>query len=162
MDAQILPLPSSAAPTLHTARTVTDRYLSRCKLAPKTVTAYRRQNAAYATWLATHPDAHPDAFTDQVGAEAAVTAWRRHLLTSGASPSSVNQTLAAVTLLYEHGAGIRIKVKRARVPRPGDPDALTPPSRARSSGPPPAAAPATPPSSPSCSTPAPASPNASA
>ncbi|HEY6798470.1 MAG TPA: tyrosine-type recombinase/integrase [Kineosporiaceae bacterium] len=126
MDAQILPLRSGAGPTVESARAVADRYLSRCKLAPKTVTAYRRQTAAYTAWLGTHPDAHPDAFTDAVGAEAAVTAWRRHLLTSGASPSSVNQGLAAVTLLYEHGASLRIKVKRARVPRPGEPDALTP------------------------------------
>lgn len=27
--------------------------------------------------------------------------------------------------MYEHGAGLRIQVKRARVPRPGEPDALT-------------------------------------
>jgi integrase len=60
-----------------------------------------------------------------VGAEAAVTAWRRHLITGKAAPATVNQALAAVTLLYEH-AGLRITVKRARVPRPGEPDALTP------------------------------------
>jgi integrase len=126
VDAQVLPLRSGAGPTVESARAATDRYLSRCKLAAKTVTAYKRQNAAYAARLGTHPDAHPDAFTDVVGAEAAVTAWRRHLLTSGASPSSVNQGLAAVTLLYEHGASLRIKVKRARVPRPGESDALTP------------------------------------
>lgn len=77
-------------------------------------------------WLGAHVEAHPDAFADAVGAEAAVTVWRRHLLRGGAGPSSVNQGLAAVTLLYEHGAGLRIKVKRARRPRPGQPDALTP------------------------------------
>jgi integrase len=43
-----------------------------------------------------------------------------------ASPAAVNQALAAVSLLYEHGAGLRVQVKRARVPRPGEPDALTP------------------------------------
>lgn len=69
---------------------------------------------------------HPDAFVDQVGAEAAVTAWRRHLIATKASPSTVNQALAAVDLLYEVGAGLRLKVKRVRVPRPGEPDALTP------------------------------------
>lgn len=30
-----------------------------------------------------------------------------------------DQALAAVALLYEHGAGLRIRVKRARAPRPG-------------------------------------------
>ncbi|HET9654622.1 MAG TPA: tyrosine-type recombinase/integrase [Kineosporiaceae bacterium] len=111
---------------VETARAATDRYLARCKLAANTVRAYRRQTAAYAAWLGAHANAHPDALTDLVGAEAAVTAWRRHLLRAKASPSSVNQALAAVTLLYAHGAGIRIQVKRARVPRPGEPDALTP------------------------------------
>ncbi|MEV0705873.1 tyrosine-type recombinase/integrase [Saccharopolyspora sp. NPDC050389] len=43
-----------------------------------------------------------------------------------ASPSSINQALAAVTLLYEHGPQLRITVKRVRVPRPGEPDALSP------------------------------------
>jgi integrase len=102
-----------------------ERYLGRCKLAPNTVTAYRRQCAAYVTWLGGHAADHPDAFTDVVGAEAAVTRWRRHLLQRKASPSSVNQALAAVTLLYEHGPQLRIAVKRARVKRPGEPDALT-------------------------------------
>jgi len=59
-----------------------------------------------------------------VGAEAAVTAWRRHLMTGKAAPASINQALAAVTFLYAQ-AGLRITVKRARVPKPGEPDALT-------------------------------------
>jgi integrase len=100
-------------------------YLGRCKLAPRTVTAYRRQCAAYVAWLAEHPGDHPDAFADAVGAEAAATAWRRHLLKTRRSPATVNQALAAVTLLYQHAAGIQIGVKRARVPRPGEPVALT-------------------------------------
>ena len=60
-----------------------------------------------------------------MGAEAAVTARRRHLMRDKASPASINQALAAVTLLYDH-AGLRVAVKRARVSRPGEPDALTP------------------------------------
>lgn len=101
-------------------------YLDRCKLAANTVKAYRRQATAYLTWLAANTADHPDAFADIIGAEAAVTAWRRHLLrTAKAKPSTVNQALAAVTLLYEHGAGLRIQVKRARVPTPGEPIALT-------------------------------------
>jgi site-specific recombinase XerD len=98
-----------------------DRHLGRCKLADNTVTAYRRQAAAYVDWLAGR--AHPDAFADDIGAEGAVTAWRRELLAGGAKPSSVNQALAAVTLMYEL-CRIRIKVKRARVGRPGAPEAL--------------------------------------
>lgn len=100
-------------------------YLDGCKLAANTVKAYRRQAAAYTAWLARDLGAHPDAFADVRGAEAAVTAWRKQLLAGGAQPASVNQGLAAVTLLYEHGANLRIKIKRARVPRPGEPDALT-------------------------------------
>jgi hypothetical protein len=45
-------------------------------------------------------------------AEGAVTAWRRHLLrTQKARPSTVNQALAAVTLLYEHGTRERRRPK---------------------------------------------------
>ena len=102
------------------------RYLGRCKLAVTTITAYRRQAAAYADWLGKDGADHTDAFTDLIGAEAAVTAWRRRLLRGGASPATVNQALAALTLLYEHGAGLRIRVKRARLPRPGQPEALDP------------------------------------
>lgn len=36
----------------------------------------------------------------------------------------MNQALAAITLLYEHGAALRIQIKRARVARPGEPNAL--------------------------------------
>ena len=114
---------AQAAAQAHAALT---RYLDRCALAANTVRAYRRQAAAYVAWLAAHAADHPDAFTDTVGAEAAVTRWRRHLLQRKASPTSVNQALAAVTLLYEHGPQLRITVKRARVERPGGPDALTP------------------------------------
>lgn len=109
-----------------------NRYLDRCKLAAHTVKAYRRQAGAYVTWLAAHTADHADAFADVVGAEAAVTAWRRHLLrTVKAKPSSVNQALAAVTLFYEYGARLRIQVKRARVPKPGEPNALTAKQQAR-------------------------------
>lgn len=123
---------------LHTAATAehalaaVSRYLDRCKLAENTVKAYRRQNAAFVTWLGKQSTDHPDAFTDIIGAETVVTAWRRHLLrTQKDSPSTVNQALTAVTLLYEHGAGLRIHVKRARVPRPGEPAALTPKQQSR-------------------------------
>ena len=74
-------------------------------------------------------DLHPDRFADVVGAEAAVTAWRRHLLQRKTSPANANQALAAVTLLHERDAHLRVQVKRARVPRPGEPDALTPKQR---------------------------------
>lgn len=113
------------------ARASTGAYLERCSLSAHTVAAYRRQAAAYARWIARHAEDHPDAFADVVGAEAAVTAWRRHLLAAGAAPATVNQALAAVTLMYEHGAQLHITVKRARVPRPGEPDALTPREQAR-------------------------------
>src|SRR5215470_6329154 len=74
------------------------RHLARCKLAPNTIKAYRRQTIAYVSWLTSRTADHPDAFADTVGAEAAVTAWRRHLIRDKASPASVNQALAAVTL----------------------------------------------------------------
>jgi integrase len=107
------------------ALTAVHQHLERCKLSPNTVKAYKRQATAYAAWLAGNAADHGDAFADLVGAEGAVTAWRRHLITARASPPAVNQALAAVTLMYEQ-AGIRIAVKRARIPRPGEPGALTP------------------------------------
>ena len=85
---------------------------------------YKRQAAAYAAWLAANAGAHGDAFANLVGAEGAVTAWKRDMLAARASASTVNQALAAVTLMYEQ-AGLRIAVKRVRIPRPGEPDALT-------------------------------------
>jgi integrase/recombinase XerC len=125
--ADVVPLRPAASLTAaaEQALAAVHRHLGRCKLAPNTVKAYRRQTIAYVSWLASDTADHPDAFADTVGAEAAVTAWRRHLIRDKASPASVNQALAAVTLLYEH-AGLRVAVKRARVPRPGEPDALTP------------------------------------
>lgn len=104
-----------------------DRHLDRCRdlLSPHTVRAYRRQAVAYLDWLATA--GHPDAFDDEVGATAAVTAWRRWLLAERKlSPATVNQGLAAVTLLYDKGCKLELKkVKRARAAQPGAPDALT-------------------------------------
>jgi hypothetical protein len=135
--------PTEAAHAAKRAHTALTGFLDRCGLAANTVRAYRRQAAAYRAWLAEHTGEHPDAFADAVGAEAAVTAWRRHLLRRKASPATVNQALAAVTLLYEHGPQLRIAIKRARVERPSEPDALTPPSRARASRPPTGAASAT-------------------
>ncbi|WP_406312212.1 tyrosine-type recombinase/integrase [Streptosporangium sp. NBC_01639] len=117
--------PAGADPASAAALAAFTAHLERCALAANTVTAYRRQALTYRDWLAGHAAAHADAFVDLVGAEAAVTAWRRHLLAGGASPATVNQALAAVTLLYEHGPGLRLAVKRARVPKPGAPDALT-------------------------------------
>lgn len=126
MIAPVVPLRPAAdvVEAVGEALAAVHRHLDRCKLAEKTVKAYKRQAAAFTAWLVEHAADHADAFADVVGAEAAVTAWRRHLLAGKAAPSSVNQALAAVTLLYSQ-AGMRIKVKRARVPRPGEPDALT-------------------------------------
>ncbi|MEU4834101.1 tyrosine-type recombinase/integrase [Streptosporangium sp. NPDC023615] len=117
--------PGSVAAAAQAALAAFGTHLDRCALAANTVTAYRRQAAAYRDWLLARAAEHADAFVDLVGAEAAVTAWRRHLLGAGASPATVNQALAAVTLLYEHGPALRLAVKRARVPKPGAPDALT-------------------------------------
>jgi integrase/recombinase XerC len=100
------------------------RHLDRCKLAARTVRAYKRQAGAYAGWLAANAGAHGDAFADLVGAEGAVTAWKRDMLAARSSPATVNQALAAATLMYAQ-AGLRISVKRVRIPRPGEPDALT-------------------------------------
>ena len=49
------------------------RHLDRCKLAARTVRAYKRQAAAYVTWLAANAGDHGDAFADLVGAEGAAT-----------------------------------------------------------------------------------------
>ncbi|WP_329429477.1 hypothetical protein OG339_12785 [Streptosporangium sp. NBC_01495] len=52
-------------------------HLDRYALAKNTVTAYRRQVLAYREWLLARAAEHADAFVDLVGAEVAVTAWRR-------------------------------------------------------------------------------------
>ncbi|MFC7646776.1 tyrosine-type recombinase/integrase [Streptosporangium lutulentum] len=117
--------PGSVTAAAEVALAAFGTHLDRCALAANTVTAYRRQAIAYRDWLLAHAAEHADAFVDLVGAEAAITAWRRHLLAAGASPATVNQALAAVTLLYEHGPALRLAVKRARVPKPGAPDALS-------------------------------------
>ncbi|WP_191971150.1 tyrosine-type recombinase/integrase [Micromonospora aurantiaca (nom. illeg.)] len=122
--AKVIPLrPADPAAAAEGALAALHRHLDRCALAANTTKAYRARAGAYAAWLDQHADEHPDAFVDQVGAE---TAWRRHLIATKASPSTVNQALAAIDLLYEVGAGLRLKAKRARVPRPGESEALTP------------------------------------
>jgi hypothetical protein len=104
MAAPVVPLrpgqhdPLAAA---EVALSAVHRHLDRCKLAPNTVKAYKRQARAYLAWLTEHAADHPDAVADVVGAEAAVTAWRRHLITGRAKPATVNQALAAVTLMYD-------------------------------------------------------------
>ena len=127
MTAPVVPLrpAGDGGAAVREALAAVHRHLDRCKLSASTVKAYKRQTAAYAAWLAGHAADHGDAFADLVGAEGAVTAWRRDMITARSSPSKVNQALAAVTLMYQQ-AGIRIAVKRARIPRPGEPDALTP------------------------------------
>jgi integrase len=126
MSAPVVPLypPADLVAAAQDALATVHRHLDRCKLSANTVRAYRRQTTGYVTWLAEHAADHRDAFADIVGAEAAVTAWRKHLMTGKAAPASINQAMAAVTLLYSQ-AGMRIVVKRARVPKPGEPDALT-------------------------------------
>jgi integrase len=102
-----------------------DRHLAAGGLAANTVRAYRRQCRAYVDWVAGRTGSHPKAFTDRVGAETAVAAWRRHLLlTARARPAGVNQGLAAVTALYEQALGFRLEVRRARVAQAA-PAALT-------------------------------------
>jgi integrase len=126
VTAPVVPLrpAGDAAAAAGAALAAVSRHLDRCKLAARTVQAYKRQSAAYADWLAANADAHGDAFADLVGAEGAVTAWKRDMLTARSSPATVNQALAAVTLMYEQ-ADLRIAVKRVRISRPGEPDALT-------------------------------------
>lgn len=122
--AKVVPLRRDL-PTAEAALATLNRFLDRSHLKPHTVRAYRRQAAAYVAWLATNPAAHPDAFTDAVGAAAATKAWGRSLLQDRASASTINQALAAVTLLYEQALHLRPAVRRTRVVRAGAPDALT-------------------------------------
>ncbi len=105
--------------------TAAHHHLASCTLAVNTVKAYRRQTSAYIAWLVVHAADYPDALGDLVGAQAAVTAWRRHLLRSRKfRPATVNQAPAAVTVLYAHGPRLRIAVNRVRAPRPGEPEVL--------------------------------------
>ena len=151
MKGQVVPLRPEGGGSQAAAETLAalGRHLDRCKLAARTVRAYKRQAAAYAAWLAANAGAHGDAFADLVGAEGAVTAWKRDMLAARAGASTVNQALAAVTLMYEQ-AGLRIDVKRVRIPRPGEPAALTRRKKQRSAARPRAAALVIPPSSRCC------------
>jgi len=98
---------------------------ARSSLAEKSRKAYLRWPAEFVAWPGL---AHyPDAFLDQDGAEAAVKAWRRHLMTDRKpklGPSAVNQALVAVTLMYDL-IRITIDTDRVRMPKAGAPKALT-------------------------------------
>lgn len=126
MTAPVVPLRAAgdSPAAAREALAAVSRHLDRCKLSARTVRAYKRQAAAYADWLTRNVSAHGDAFADLAGAEGAVTAWKRDMLSARSSPATVNQALAAVTLMYQQ-AGLRIAVKRVRIPRPGEPGALT-------------------------------------
>lgn len=127
MTAQVVELHPATDPAAD-ALAALDRHLERVNLSPHTKLAYGRQARAYVAWLATLEDRRlaAEAWVDVIGAEAAVAAWRRHLIDDRKSPSTINQALAAVTLLYRQGPNLRIEAKRARSPRPGEPDALEP------------------------------------
>ncbi|SNS81055.1 tyrosine-type recombinase/integrase [Actinomadura mexicana] len=103
-----------------------ERHLDRAALSAHTVRAYRRACRAFTAWLADQGGAelHPDAFADVIGADAAVSAWRRSRLDARASVATVNQERAAVALMCEL-AGLRLGVKALRVAPPGEPDALS-------------------------------------
>ena len=64
MTAPVVPLRAAGdvAEAAGAALAVVSRYLDRCKLAARTVRAYKRQAAAYVTWLAASVGAHGDAF----------------------------------------------------------------------------------------------------
>lgn len=124
MAAEVIRLRPGVADAAAAALEAVERHLDRCSLAENSKRAYRRCCRAYVDWLSGRAGEHGDAFTDEVGADAAVTAWRRALLNDRAAPSTINQALAAVSLMYEQ-VGLRVKVKRVRQPRPGEPDALT-------------------------------------
>lgn len=129
MSAQVLPLrrpPTTVTDAAEQALTAIGTYLDRCALADNTRRAYKRHCAAYTTWIAAHATEHPDAFRDRIGAEGAVTAWRKHLIEARTGSANINQALVAVSLLYEQGRQLSIRVKRVRIPRAGEPDALTP------------------------------------
>lgn len=108
--------------TLDRALTAVDRHLDRCSLAPRTARAYRRQCQQFARWLAAHANSYRDGLTDVIGAEGMLTDYRRHLL-ENYSPATVNQALAAITLMLQQ-IGLKVAVKRATVARPGAPEAL--------------------------------------
>lgn len=100
------------------------RHLNRCALAASTVRAYARQVDAYTTWLLQHRYEHPDAYRDHLSAESAVSAWRHHLLDLRAAAATINQAMAAVTLMYQL-IGLRIRPEQLRVARSDSSHALT-------------------------------------
>lgn len=110
-----VPLAGGVGDLANRAADALGHYLDDCDFAVNTVRACRGQCAAYVQWVTANEADHPAAFSDVGGAEAAVAAWRAHLVKSGTAPSSINQALIAVTLFYERGTRLRIQVDR--VPR---------------------------------------------
>lgn len=125
---QLRPLPASDPAT--DALSAFLGHLGNCALAWNTTEAYRRQAGFYVAFLGGFHGAD-EAFTDAVGAAAAVTAWKRHLLELGRRPASINQAMAAVELMYEVACHFEVKAKRVRVEPLGEPQALTPAEEGR-------------------------------
>jgi integrase/recombinase XerC len=98
--------------------------VARSRLAGNSQRAYVYHMAAYATWLMRNARLHPDAFGDRIGAEGAVTAWKRHLIEQRHATSTVRVALSAVRVLYQAGANIQVTVKAPRQTKPGEPPAL--------------------------------------
>lgn len=99
--------------------------LARSRLTANSRRAYHYHMGAYAAWLLRNARTHPDAFRDRIGAEGAVTAWKRHLLDQRHATSTIRVALSAVRVLYQSGAGLQITVKAPRQAKPGEPPALT-------------------------------------
>jgi site-specific recombinase XerD len=93
VSAPVVPIRPAAdvAAAARDALAAVHRHLARCKLSANTVKAYKRHTTAYVAWLTEHATDRADAFTDVVGAEAAVIAWRKHLMTGKAAPASINK-----------------------------------------------------------------------
>uniref|UniRef100_UPI003F494320 hypothetical protein n=1 Tax=Nonomuraea sp. CA-252377 TaxID=3240003 RepID=UPI003F494320 len=116
------------------ALAVIERYLARRKLGEPIVRAYRRQCAAYVTWLSEreHAVAHADAFDDVGGGgEAVLIAYEGDLRQRRFEPASINGGLPGIGLMFELGAWLRLDVKWVGMLRAGEPVAL---SAARLSG----------------------------
>jgi hypothetical protein len=96
---------------------VVSRHLDRCKLAARTVRAYKRQAAAYAAWLAANASAHGRA------TKSATPRWPAALATW----SQRGWTCAAATP-DQSGPGSAARSPSPAYPRPCSPPATTPAS----------------------------------
>lgn len=126
MSAKIIQLRPQAANDRERAVAEFQAFLSRSKLSRHTKLAYDCQARNYVKWLDSPDGAeHADAFGDKIGAEYAVTAWKRWRLEQRHAVRSIRQAISAVILMYDVVFRLKVEVRQLRPPKKVAPDSLS-------------------------------------